>query len=906
MNTKTISILILAMVLALNMFAVERTEKLDLSSFTAWASATYDIRTQTITPTKAWGGGAIWLGKKDVSNYRQIVIELSEACSQKVQMQVTYADSYTDASGTTQYYTSKVQIAAGQKKATIDLEHKSLRSVSVQLYSSTYTDVTIKLSSIYLYYNDVAAETATTIWTGSMEAGNWAGHTKLESSFFANCNAGDKLRVHVTELSTTDGKIWLQNGSWADFDPIVSYTFVATDNVPMDVEFTLTKDMLSTINSTGALIIKGQYYTMTEVTLISYAPDPEESYTVSVYQPIWYCNVSCPDNWGNSEYIPAEKFAMVTSGATLKVHVSDKTSTCQWPQIRLNTKGYAKMSESLQITDVDKEYSVAIPDDMISEIKANGVRISGCGYTFDKVTLVTNVEVAKNANHDLKLFADYDNRDICEFKSGNIPHLSFAFINPEAVGQTATLKIVLTKDDGTELNTYRQDITVAKGDSITAAVTTANIDLSNDVTEPGVYHFVATCNGQEICSYNIAYNLEGIDCPADEFSMSETSFEDFWKDALAELAAIEPDYTVQEYTMGASDSDTRIIYKVTMKSTPNVKGEEPVKVRGFLSVPKAAERNAKSKGAALTKYPVIIRYLGSDGGKNVVSPPSRTDTSDWCEFVFSTRGQMLNRTESATTDNPLGEGYEYRNTAGTGLDMYSYGLGDYHKHYYYGGYLDCRRAIDFIVAKGAEYGLDTDNIFATGGSQGGAFTYVAAALSEGKIKAIAPGITGHADFKHDCERVGWPNNVFTAWVADTAKNMKGWTMDDLFKFLRYYDVKNFSSMINCPCYTNLSLQDSTDPTHCNIVPYLLLNKVADANKQYTLNNFLGHATAESFNDDAKEFFSRYIDQTHTAIKTVKDSAPSSPQNTAYYNILGQRVSATTNGLIIVNGKKILK
>ena len=675
-----------------------------------------------------------------------------------------------------------------------------------------------------------STEKSTNLFTGeTVCADDWsAGFQKINAAAFANVNKGDKIAVTVSAVSSSCSypQVCLQKGDWSNFDPNQSVHV----SEPGKVEFTITADMLSEMKLSG-VVVKGCGYTFTSVDLISYI-ESGDTKAISVSLPIWTCNTTCPDNWGNSEYIPADKFRMVASGAMLKVHVTAVSPTTQWPQARLNTKGYAKMSESVAISDVGRDYSLLIPDDMIDEIRTNGVRVGGGGYTFDRVTLVTDINVLTEAHETLQLYPDYENSFIREFKTGELPQLAFSFINPERAAQDVNLVVTLTRDNGTAVNTYSRNITVEASDGTSATIAPCTIDLSNDITEAGVYHFTATYNGNTLCSYNVAYNLEGINCPAD----SKADFKQFWDNALAELAAVAPEYSIEEYTEGKADSDLRTIYKVTMKSTPNVIGEDPVTVAGFLAVPKGEEG---------IKHPVIITYQGTDGGTGKLNVPSRTASGEFIDFVFSTRGQQLCRDDQPT----------YYPEGKTSPDYYAYGLGDSHKHYYYGGNLDCARAVDFLCSDvAAQYGVDKDNIFAAGGSQGGSFCYAAAFLGGGRVKAIAPSITGHSDFRHNTECVGWPKNVFQNFLD----NNSDWTWNKLFDFLSYYDVKNFAPYITCPVVTNFSLQDTTDPTHTNIAPYLLLTQVAAADKAYSLNNFNGHAAAADFSTTYTAFFKKYL------------------------------------------------
>ena len=168
--------------------------------------------------------------------------------------------------------------------------------------------------------------------------------------------------------------------------------------------------------------------------------------------------------------------------------------------------------------------------------------------------------------------------------------------------------------------------------------------------------------------------------------------------------------------------------------------------------------------------------------------------------------------------------------------------------------------MDFVFSQAK---VNKSQVFAVGGSQGGCLTYVCAALSDGKIRAIAPSITGHADFVHTMEIVGWPTNVFNNWInaqvtAGTYANYEAGKAA-LLAHQSYFDTKNFAKWIYCPVITNFSLQDNTDGPHLNIAPYNLLVNVAAADKEYSINQFKGHAAADNWGTTYMAFFQKYID-----------------------------------------------
>ena len=112
------------------------------------------------------------------------------------------------------------------------------------------------------------------------------------------------------------------------------------------------------------------------------------------------------------------------------------------------------------------------------------------------------------------------------------------------------------------------------------------------------------------------------------------------------------------------------------------------------------------------------------------------------------------------------------------------------------------------------------------------------------------------------EIVGWPTNVFNNWInaeveaghyADYAAGKAA-----LLAHQSYFDTKNFAKWIYCPVITNFSLQDQTDGPHLNISPYNLLVNVAAADKQYSINQFLGHSAKSGWSTEYMAFFNNYM------------------------------------------------
>ncbi len=191
-------------------------------------------------------------------------------------------------------------------------------------------------------------------------------------------------------------------------------------------------------------------------------------------------------------------------------------------------------------------------------------------------------------------------------------------------------------------------------------------------------------------------------------------------------------------------------------------------------------------------HPAIINYMGYGAPAWRPRPDSRPD---YVEFVLSVRGQALN-----LSDNKYG-------------DWITYGLDDKNGYYYRGAFMDLVRAVDFVASRPE---VDTAHIFAEGGSQGGAFTMVAAAL-DNRIAAAAPTIPFLSDYPAYFSIVHWP-----AEPVVRKQHELGIPDEDLYRTLSYFDVKNFAGRITCPVIMGFGLQDETCPPRTNFAGYNLI------------------------------------------------------------------------------------
>lgn len=677
-------------------------------------------------------------------------------------------------------------------------------------------------------WNDPAGKTIGTSWTD-------AGYVIITADKAAAIVEGDVLSVSVSEINAecANAQILLQR-AWGNFSPSQQLSLVGKD-APYEARFTITESMVEELANNGsprALQVKGLGYTMTSIDLI-HEEGTKSGETVKIPANLWEGSQLCSDSWSGYLKLTPSQIGNVSAGDFLEITVSSISATSTYPQLVVQNGNWTDFDDisPVALKNVQLPYvaKVNITESMAAEINRNGIVVKGCGFTFVKVDIVREVELYEDTKAP-RFLSEIDRSCVKAYLPGE--EISYGFtLRGLHVSDIENLpvSISVSTDQGEKVMDFNDTVTLkARAENTDYIVTIPESSLS-----PGFYKVSATAGKVAIGSFTIGYDPENIDNPVD----CNDDFNDYWTEALGELAAVDPCFTMEEIAAGGSAA--RKIYKVSMYTTPDEEGGEPELIRGYYAEPVAAG-----------VYPVLIQFQGTDGGTGDVKPMDADSNPGWCEFILSTRGQKLNRVE----DPASWEKY--------GGDFYSFGLMDFHSHYYRGAYLDCVRAVDFIYSCCK---ADKRNIFATGMSQGGSFCYAAAAL-DNRITGIAPAITGHSDFRANVNIVSWPGNKFDAYLKANPQISR----EELFDFLSYFDVKNFAPMIKCPVITAFSLQDTTDPPRGNIAPFNLVSTPL-ADKEYIVNPFLGHSTHASWADDYMRFFKSHINSATGAIPVTDGS-----------------------------------
>ena len=287
---------------------------------------------------------------------------------------------------------------------------------------------------------------------------------------------------------------------------------------------------------------------------------------------------------------------------------------------------------------------------------------------------------------------------------------------------------------------------------------------------PGFYRYsVFFCrNGHNVCEQkiNVGYEPEKISSPND----ARPDFKQFWQKTLKDLARVKPCYQMEvlpEYS--------KLDYKMYMVRMYSL-GDELIS--GYYAQP-------KRKG----KFPVIVEYMGYGS-----LPYRPTQTWDgFAHFVLSVRGQGLNLSE---------------NHYGTWITA---GLNSKEDYYYHGAFADVIRAVDFVCSR---WEIDTTRIAVRGNSQGGALTFVSAALDK-RVKVAVPGIPFLSDYPDYFKIAPWPKSDFDQYMKEHPEN----SWEHIYELLTYFDIKNLASWIQCPVFMGFGVQDNVCPPHTNFAAY---------------------------------------------------------------------------------------
>lgn len=677
---------------------------------------------------------------------------------------------------------------------------------------------------------------ATQIWEGNT-AINWNNAVSISAESFVEASVSDHIQVQFQSI-TGQGHVQLRSsaGVWV----LVGTSGADLTEGMTTQDFIITSEMLAEIQANG-LVVTGYGFNMTGVALNAGTEEERTKYKNYV----WIGNHLMKGDYSTPLSLPAETFANAAVGNRMRIHTTDWMVNAQ---ISPCNSSWAQLAGTSQATVFGMHCDYTITQAMLNELKSGGIKIHGAGFTITGFEITPADQLSK-----LTFQVPVINKWVWD---STTPQLSIRTLNRSDKSEDLdiTLKIMTDK-----LAPYKE-----MSQKVTAAPKKATEAHFNLELEPGFYNCMFVVNGEMAYhTFTIGYQPTKISSPVD----AQPDFDTFWETALNELSQVEPQYSLT--LLPEKSSSKRNVYFVEMKSIGDATGDD-ITIRGYYAEP-------VGEGT----YPAFVEYQGYGAQPYCMNAD---DNPEYCEFILSARGQVINSVAPYT--NPYG-------------DWILHHLEDENKFFYRGAFMDVVRAIDFIASRPK---VQPENIFATGISQGGAYTIVAAAL-DNRLNAVAPAVPFLGDFPDYLDMALWP---CYSMIAQSEK--EGMSRDELERVLSYFDTKNLAPRITIPYHTTIGLQDNVCPPHTNFAPYNNLVNVPDSEKSYEIHTDLYHQTPGSWTNTVLKFFDN-----HLKTSSIDDISIDKATSYTVYNLQGmlilqncnlEALKALPSGIYIINNKKI--
>lgn len=323
----------------------------------------------------------------------------------------------------------------------------------------------------------------------------------------------------------------------------------------------------------------------------------------------------------------------------------------------------------------------------------------------------------------------------------------------------------------------------------------------------GFYKVTCTSGqgGDEVVSKSMmfGYDPDKFDTPLTR----EDDFDEFWVKCRRRLDGIRPQFKVTKSNRSTDDLN---VYLVEMRSYGNVR------VRGWYTVPAKGGPHAailSVPGYNSTMWPNMYR-------KNVAT------------FALNPRGHGNSKDDI----DPKGAEYMY-----LGFDR------DHPEKYIYAGaYMDCVRAVDFLMSRDE---IDKKLIGVEGGSQGGGLSFAVAALDE-RIMFCAADIPWLGDWVGYVAASDWPREHYPELI----ERFDSLTFDDINRLLSYFDTMNLADRIKCPVLMSVGLQDAVCPPRNSFATY----NAVRSKKEYRVYPLAGHGVYREHGKVKNEWIARML------------------------------------------------
>jgi cephalosporin-C deacetylase len=285
----------------------------------------------------------------------------------------------------------------------------------------------------------------------------------------------------------------------------------------------------------------------------------------------------------------------------------------------------------------------------------------------------------------------------------------------------------------------------------------------------------------------------------------QPDFQEFWNRTLGELAGVGLKYSLEPREYPAKGVR---LYRISFAGCNNAE------IEGWYAVPEAPG-----------KYPGIVIYHGynwaADGN---VHDTVNMALHGYAVLQMLVRGQQGNSSDNVVTAHGNQSGWMTK------------GILSPDQYYYRAVYMDSVRALEVLASLEK---VDAGRIGVMGGSQGGALTLAAAALSDIPKVAVAQyPYLSHFNRAIDIAPQ-MPYNEINEYFR---RNTDPWIEEQAKKTLSYFDIMNHAQNIKCPVLMAAGLVDDITPPSTVFAVY---NHLA-CRKDIAVFRYFGHEYLPGF------------------------------------------------------------
>lgn len=304
--------------------------------------------------------------------------------------------------------------------------------------------------------------------------------------------------------------------------------------------------------------------------------------------------------------------------------------------------------------------------------------------------------------------------------------------------------------------------------------------------------------------------MPSIDWPLDrlrEYKPALTrqpDFDSFWKETTTAALKQAMNFELTPFNLPAKGLECFAIRFDGFSASPN---DKPGRIAGWCVRPSAPG-----------KYPAVMWYHGYSGrGARPMDMLALASQGIVC-MSMDCRGQTGESSDHSAADGGHFIGYMTK------------GILDHRQYYYRYVYADAVRALEILAT---QPNVDASRIAVTGGSQGGAISMAAAALSSRPILCL-PDVPFLCDFPRAIDIT--PQNPYPEIVRYLKQNPTKY--DQALRTLSYFDNVNLAPWIKAKTVICNGLWDDVCPPSTIFAAY---NHIA-AEKQMEVYRFHGHET----------------------------------------------------------------